>query len=61
MFRGFYHEKCIHEDDLKHVIERATEVGCCKMMVTGSDLIESKKAVELASEQGKSFLDRIYA
>lgn len=48
IFRGEYHGKKAHEDDLAHVIQRALEAGCRKFMVTGSDLVESQKAVELA-------------
>jgi TatD DNase family protein len=36
-----------HDDDLEDVLQRAVEVGC-KVMVTGSDLEESRKAVQLA-------------
>lgn len=52
-FRGEYHGKKIHEDDTKHVIERAVNAGCRKFMITGSDLEESKKAVALAKEYPK--------
>ncbi|KAK5171284.1 uncharacterized protein LTR77_004428 [Saxophila tyrrhenica] len=48
IFRGVYHGKRAHEDDLQHVVQRALDAGVRKMMVTGSDLEESKKAVELA-------------
>lgn len=37
-----------HEDDLDHVVQRAVAAGCEKFMITGSDLEESRKAVELA-------------
>ncbi|KAF2430734.1 deoxyribonuclease-like protein tatD [Tothia fuscella] len=48
VFRGIHHGKKAHEDDFNDVLERAMEVGCKKFMVTGSDLKESKRAVELA-------------
>lgn len=50
IYRGLYHGKKAHDDDLEHVLRRAADVGCVKMMVTGSDLQESKKAVRMAEE-----------
>ncbi|KAL1979951.1 hypothetical protein VTN96DRAFT_4859 [Rasamsonia emersonii] len=50
VFRGNYNGKQVHEDDLADIIERARNVGCEKFMVTGSDLEESKHAVQLARE-----------
>ncbi|KXJ86660.1 hypothetical protein Micbo1qcDRAFT_190465 [Microdochium bolleyi] len=50
IFRGRYHGKQRHPDDLSAVISRAQEVGCQKLIVTGSDLTSSKKALELAKE-----------
>ncbi|KAK0324090.1 hypothetical protein LTR82_005211 [Friedmanniomyces endolithicus] len=50
IFRGVHHGKQAHEDDLQHVIKRALEAGVRKMMVTGSDLQESKNAIKLADE-----------
>ena len=47
-FRGVYHGKQAHEDDTVHVIQRAVDIGCLKMMVTGSDLEESQKAIRIA-------------
>lgn len=49
-FHGVYHGKRAHEDDVEHVLQRAVDAGCVKMMVTGSDLEESKKAIKLAEE-----------
>lgn len=49
VFQGIYHEKQAHENDLDDVVKRALDVGCTKMMVTGSDLKESRHAVEIAS------------
>ena len=45
-----HYGKQAHEDDLKYVVTRALEAGVRKMMVTGSDLDESKKAVALAED-----------
>ncbi|KAJ6012731.1 hypothetical protein N7499_012665 [Penicillium canescens] len=50
VFRGEYHGKQAHEDDLDDVIQRAKDVGCSKFMVTGSDLVESKHAISVASK-----------
>jgi TatD DNase family protein len=48
VFRGNYRGKQAHEDDLESVVQRALDVGCTKLMVTGSDLKESRRAIELA-------------
>ncbi|KAF2840532.1 Mg-dependent DNase [Patellaria atrata CBS 101060] len=50
VFRGEYHGKQSHPDDLDAVIQRARNVGCRKMMVTGSDLKESLHAVNIAKQ-----------
>ena len=50
VFRGIYHGKQAHEDDLNDVLQRAVDAGCVKLMVTGSDLEESQKAVKMAEE-----------
>ncbi|KAG8631469.1 hypothetical protein KVT40_000609 [Elsinoe batatas] len=50
IYRGVHHGKKAHEDDLKYVIERGVKAGCRKLMITGSDLVESKKAIEIAKE-----------
>lgn len=50
VFRGVYYGKKQHEDDLDDVIKRAENAGCVKLMATGSDLEESRKAVQLARD-----------
>jgi TatD DNase family protein len=35
---------------MKDVIQRAIDAGCTKFMVTGSDLKESRHAVEIAKQ-----------
>ncbi|KAK9462456.1 uncharacterized protein V1516DRAFT_156895 [Lipomyces oligophaga] len=48
MFSGKYHGKQVHEADIEDVIERAKDQGVEKMLVTGSNLDESRTAIELA-------------
>lgn len=50
VFRGIYHGKQSHEDDLEDVIQRALDAGCVKMMITGSNLIESEHAVNISKQ-----------
>ena len=50
VFRGHYHGKKVHDDDLADIIQRARDVGCLKLMVTGSDLSESEHAIRLAQD-----------
>ncbi|RYP03811.1 hypothetical protein DL765_010386 [Monosporascus sp. GIB2] len=50
IFRGIYHGTRRHPDDLGAVISRAKEVGCQKLIVTGSDFKSSRDALEIAKE-----------
>lgn len=50
IFRGRYHGKQRHPDDLQAVINRAHSVGCQKLIVTGSDLKNSEDALELTRQ-----------
>ncbi|KAI9371552.1 hypothetical protein BJX61DRAFT_511112 [Aspergillus egyptiacus] len=50
VFQGNYHGKQVHDSDLDDIIQRARDVGCRKFMVTGSDLEESKRAIEIAQK-----------
>ncbi|MCJ1283803.1 hypothetical protein MMC26_003134 [Xylographa opegraphella] len=50
IYRGIHHGKQSHEDDLDAVLQRAVEAGCLKLMVTGSDLVESRNAIKIAEE-----------
>ena len=54
IFRGMYHGKKAHDDDFQEVLQRAVDAGCIKLMVTGSDLKESQKAVKLAQDYRKA-------
>jgi TatD DNase family protein len=53
VFRGEYHGRRVHDNDLDDVIQRARDVGCTKFMVTGSDLVESRHAIQLAQSYRK--------
>jgi TatD DNase family protein len=48
VFRGVYHGKKAHEDDLVAIISRARDVGVEKMMITGSSLKDSREAIKVA-------------
>lgn len=48
VFRGEYHGRQVHDSDMDDIIQRARDVGCEKFMVTGSDLEESRRVMELS-------------
>ncbi|KAI9657543.1 MAG: hypothetical protein M1831_004159 [Alyxoria varia] len=48
IFSGVYHDKQAHPNDLHEILDRAVSAGCKKLMITGSDIEESHKAIELA-------------
>ncbi|GKT57216.1 tatD family hydrolase [Colletotrichum tofieldiae] len=50
IFRGLHHGKQRHPDDLDGVISRAKEVGCSKLIVTGSDFTSSRDALDIAKQ-----------
>ncbi|KAG5660724.1 hypothetical protein KAF25_003330 [Fusarium avenaceum] len=50
IFRGKYHGKERHPDDLDAIVGRAREVGCTKLIVTGSDIGNSRDALTLAKD-----------
>lgn len=50
VFTGIYHGKKAHENDVDDVLQRAVDAGCIKLMITGSDLQESRNAVKLAMQ-----------
>ncbi|KAA8571368.1 hypothetical protein EYC84_001372 [Monilinia fructicola] len=50
VYSGIYYDTQRHPADLRSVISRAITAGCEKLIVTGSDLEESRKAVELSKE-----------
>ncbi|KAI8160414.1 Deoxyribonuclease Tat-D [Colletotrichum sp. SAR 10_70] len=50
IFRGMHHGKRRHPDDLDAVIRRAQQVGCSKLIVTGSDFTSCRDALEIAKQ-----------
>ncbi|XP_044724623.1 tatD related DNase domain-containing protein [Hirsutella rhossiliensis] len=50
IFRGVHRGTQRHPDDLDAVVRRAREVGCSKLMVTGSDFKSARDALKLADE-----------
>ncbi|EJP66023.1 TatD family hydrolase [Beauveria bassiana ARSEF 2860] len=50
VYRGSYRGKQKHPDDLQAVVDRAKQVGCTKLLVTGSDWHSIKDAADLAQE-----------
>jgi len=48
VFRGEYHGRQVHDSDMDDIIQRARDIGCEKFMVTGSDLEESRRVMELS-------------
>lgn len=53
VYTGLYHGTQRHENDLSAVVQRAIDIGCEKLIVTGSDLEHSQTAVRLAEEYRK--------
>ncbi|KAG6212017.1 hypothetical protein E4U35_000664 [Claviceps purpurea] len=50
IFRGCYHGHQKHPDDLAGVVDRARQVGCAKLIITGSDIKSSLDALKLSQE-----------
>ncbi|KAG6214957.1 hypothetical protein E4U50_008153 [Claviceps purpurea] len=50
IFRGCYHGHQKHPDDLTGVVDRARQVGCTKLIITGSDIKSSLDALKLSQE-----------
>ncbi|CAK7228741.1 hypothetical protein SBRCBS47491_007009 [Sporothrix bragantina] len=50
IFRGRYHRKQRHPDDLEGVVQRSRDVGCTKLIVTGSSFKSSRDALKLAEQ-----------
>ncbi|KAM3503440.1 hypothetical protein MY10362_004187 [Beauveria mimosiformis] len=54
VYRGSYRGNQKHPDDLQAVVDRAKQVGCTKLLVTGSDWHSIKDAADLAQEYRES-------
>jgi len=52
VFRGIYHGRRKHEDDMAEMLKRATAAGVQSMIITGGSLHESREALELAGQLG---------
>lgn len=50
IFRGVYNGKQRHDDDLNGLVDRARQVGCTKLIVTGSSFKTSRDALTIARE-----------
>jgi len=55
MYMGEYNGSSKHIPDLQAVIDRAREAGVSKMMVTGGNLEESRKAIDLSKQHSDLF------
>lgn len=53
MFQGIYHGKSKHPADLEAVLRRAKGKGVERVLVTGTSLSESRKALEMANKHGQ--------
>ncbi|SAM04075.1 hypothetical protein [Absidia glauca] len=52
MFRGEYRGKKAHQDDFELVLERAKKAGVEKLIITGTNLADSKEAIEMTKQSG---------
>jgi len=51
-FRGIYHSKKKHQDDLDSVLERSRLAGVKSMIITGGSLHDSELALGIANQKG---------
>ncbi|KAJ7102095.1 Mg-dependent DNase [Mycena belliarum] len=52
VFRGKYHGKKRHDDDMHAILERARNAGVKSMILTGTSLCESQQVLTLAKDLG---------
>ncbi|KAH9944205.1 Mg-dependent DNase [Epithele typhae] len=52
VFRGLYHGRQKHDDDLEAMLERCRAARVQSMIITGTSLHESKEALKLAKQLG---------
>ncbi|XP_053615015.1 deoxyribonuclease TATDN1 [Plodia interpunctella] len=55
MYQGVYHGSKKHEPDLDKVLNRSWSYGMDKMIITGTNLPDSKKAIEFAHSDSRLF------
>ncbi|XP_068620434.1 deoxyribonuclease TATDN1 isoform X2 [Battus philenor] len=55
MYQGMYHNSKKHGADLDKVLERSWSMGMCKMIITGGNLTDSRKAIELSHSDSRLF------
>lgn len=51
MFRGVYHEKQKHQDDLENVLQRATDAGVQAQILTAGALSETREVLAVAASR----------
>nr|AIF71151.1 TatD related DNase [Hyaloperonospora arabidopsidis] len=61
VFQGLYRGKQRHESDLPTILARAKTCGVEKIIVTGGNLEESRKAVQLVQENSSDAFPRLFA
>lgn len=53
MYTGVYNGRKVHEPDLMEVLKRSWANGLNKLIISGGNLEESRKALEIAKTDGK--------
>ncbi|KAF9435074.1 TatD DNase [Entomortierella beljakovae] len=56
MFRGNYHGKQVHADDMVHVLNRAKQAGVEKMIVTAGNISDCNEALNLVKDHEGLFM-----
>ena len=56
MYQGEYNDSKKHEPDLDDVLDRSLRHGLQKLIITGGTHEDSKKALDLAKQKGKSLV-----
>lgn len=52
MYEGIYNGSKKHQPDLEQVLKRSWEFGVDKLIITGGNLEESRKAIQMAKTDG---------
>ncbi|XP_017778940.1 PREDICTED: putative deoxyribonuclease TATDN1 [Nicrophorus vespilloides] len=55
MYSGIYNGSKKHQEDLSHVLKRSWDAGLSKIIITGGNVEESNKAVEVAKSDERLF------